>query len=93
MHAVDGTDISYRTDEVPGIMLQLIEAFWPGPLTLIPKRAPHIPTAVAGRQDSIGLHCPSRPAAQTLFSCLKRGQGDIAAPSANKFGWVSPTTA
>lgn len=48
VHVVDGADISYWADEVPGIALQLIEAFWPGPLTLILKRAPHIPAAVAG---------------------------------------------
>ncbi|MEE2977239.1 MAG: L-threonylcarbamoyladenylate synthase [Pseudomonadota bacterium] len=93
VHVVDGADISYWTDEVPGIALQLIEAFWPGPLTLILKRAPHIPAAVAGGQDSIGLRCPSHPVAQALLSRFKRGRGGIAAPSANKFGQVSPTTA
>lgn len=92
VHVVDGADISYWADEVPGIALQLIEAFWPGPLTLILKRAPHIPAAVAG-QDSIGLRCPSHPVAQALLSRFKRGRGGIAAPSANKFGQVSPTTA
>lgn len=93
VHVVDGADISYWTDEVPGIALQLIEAFWPGPLTLILKRASHIPAAVAGGQDSIGLRCPSHPVAQALLSRFKRGRGGIAAPSANKFGQVSPTTA
>ena len=93
VHVVDGADISYWSDDVPGIALQLIEAFWPGPLTLILKRAPHIPAAVAGGQDSIGLRCPSHPVAQALLSRFKRGRGGIAAPSANKFGQVSPTTA
>ncbi len=72
---------------------QLIEAFWPGPLTLILKRAPNVPAAVAGGQDTVGLRCPSHPVAQALLSKFKRGRGGIAAPSANKFGQVSPTTA
>lgn len=54
VHVVDGADISYWADEVPGIALQLIEAFWPGPLTLILKRAPHIPAAVAGGRTASG---------------------------------------
>jgi len=93
VHVVDGADISYWVDEVPEAAHKLIEAFWPGPLTLILKRAAHIPAAVAGGQDSIGLRCPSHPVAQALLSRFKRGRGGIAAPSANKFGQVSPTTA
>ncbi|WP_225721252.1 L-threonylcarbamoyladenylate synthase [Candidatus Vallotiella sp. (ex Adelges kitamiensis)] len=75
---------------------RLIDAFWPGPLTLILKKAIAFTNAVSGDQDSIGLRCPSHPVAQALlraFSDLRRGHGSIAAPSANKFGYVSPTTA
>ena len=93
VHVVDGGDISYWVDDVPPAAQQLIDAFWPGPLTLILKRASHIPAAVAGGQDSIGLRCPSHPVAQALLARFKRGRGGIAAPSANKFGQVSPTTA
>ncbi|GAB7550291.1 L-threonylcarbamoyladenylate synthase [Cupriavidus sp. D39] len=93
VHVVDGGDISYWVDDVPPAAQALIDAFWPGPLTLILKRAAHIPAAVAGGQDSIGLRCPSHPVAQALLSRFKRGRGGIAAPSANKFGQVSPTTA
>jgi len=93
VHVVDGGDVSYWTDEVPDAAQKLIDAFWPGPLTIILKRAAHIPAAVAGGQDSIGLRCPSHPVAQALLSRFKRGRGGIAAPSANKFGQVSPTTA
>jgi len=93
VHVVDGADIGYWVDEVPEAAEKLIEAFWPGPLTLILKRAAHIDAAVAGGQDSIGLRCPSHPVAQALLSRFKRGRGGIAAPSANKFGQVSPTTA
>jgi L-threonylcarbamoyladenylate synthase len=72
---------------------QLMAAFWPGPLTLIVKRAVSIPAAVSGGQDTIGLRCPSHPVAQALLREFKGGKGGIAAPSANKFGHVSPTTA
>lgn len=93
VHVVDGGDVSYWTDDVPEAAQKLIDAFWPGPLTIILKRAAHIPAAVAGGQDSIGLRCPSHPVAQALLARFKRGRGGIAAPSANKFGQVSPTTA
>lgn len=93
VHVVDGGDVSYWTDEVPEAAQKLIDAFWPGPLTIILKRAAHIPAAVAGGQDSLGLRCPSHPVAQALLARFKRGRGGIAAPSANKFGQVSPTTA
>ncbi|WP_066739409.1 L-threonylcarbamoyladenylate synthase [Cupriavidus sp. D384] len=93
VHVVDGGDVSYWTDDVPDAAQKLIDAFWPGPLTIILKRAAHIPAAVAGGQDSIGLRCPSHPVAQALLSRFRRGRGGIAAPSANKFGQVSPTTA
>lgn len=93
VHVVDGADVGYWTDDVPEAAHKLIDAFWPGPLTIILKRAAHIPAAVAGGQDSIGLRCPSHPVAQALLSRFKRGRGGIAAPSANKFGQVSPTTA
>jgi L-threonylcarbamoyladenylate synthase len=72
---------------------RLMAAFWPGPLTLIVKRAASISAAVSGGQDTIGLRCPSHPVAQALMREFKNGKGGIAAPSANKFGHVSPTTA
>ena len=70
-----------------------MDVFWPGPLTLILKRASRIPPDVAGGQDSIGLRCPSHPVAQALLRVFRHGRGGIAAPSANRFGHVSPTTA
>ena len=72
---------------------KLIDTFWPGPLTLVLKRAPHVPPEVAGGQDSIGLRCPSHPVAQALLNAFRRGKGGVAAPSANRFGRVSPTMA
>jgi L-threonylcarbamoyladenylate synthase len=60
---------------------------------MILKRAPGIPDAVSGGQDTIGLRCPSHPVAVALLRAFKGGQGGVAAPSANKFGHVSPTLA
>lgn len=93
VHVAEGADIGYWASAIPGQARRLIDAFWPGPLTLILKRASHIPDAVSGGQDSIGLRCPSHPVAQALLQTFKGGKGGIAAPSANKFGHVSPTTA
>ncbi len=93
VHLAPEADISYWAKNIPAVAHQLIKAFWPGPLTLILKRADHIPDAVSGGQDSIGLRCPSHPVAQTLLRAFKNGKGGVAAPSANKFGHVSPTTA
>jgi L-threonylcarbamoyladenylate synthase len=93
VHVAEGADIEYWASAIPDQARRLIDALWPGPLTLILKRASHIPDVVAGGQDSIGLRCPSHPVAQALLQTFKGGKGGIAAPSANKFGHVSPTTA
>lgn len=93
VHLAPGADVGYWASAVPAQARQLMEAFWPGPLSLILKRAPHIPAAVSGGQDSIGLRCPSHPLAQALLQTFRGGRGGVAAPSANKFGRVSPTTA
>jgi L-threonylcarbamoyladenylate synthase len=93
VHLAPGADIGYWASAIPEEARKLIDAFWPGPLTLILKRAAHIPDAVSGGQDSIGLRCPAHPVAQALLQAFKDGKGGIAAPSANKFGHVSPTTA
>lgn len=93
VHVAAGADLSHWAQAIPLQAHQLIAAFWPGPLTLILKRAAHIPDAVSGGQDSIGLRSPSHPVAQALLQNFKAGRGGIAAPSANRFGHVSPTTA
>jgi len=93
VHVAPEADISYWVQEIPAPAQALIDAFWPGPLTLILKRAEHIPDAVSGGQDSIGIRCPSHPVAQALLRAFKNGKGGVAAPSANKFGHVSPTKA
>jgi len=68
----------------------LAQAFWPGPLTLILPRQAHVPLEVTGGLETVGIRVPGHPAAQALLSAFGSG---IAAPSANRFGGVSPTTA
>jgi len=85
--------LDYWCADIPPEARQLADAFWPGPLTMILKRAPHIPDAVSGGQDTVGIRCPSHPVAIALLQAFKEGKGGVAAPSANKFGHVSPTTA
>src|SRR5690606_14859438 len=88
VHVAPDSDLAYWAESIPVNARALVEAFWPGPLTLILPRANHINAAVSGGQRSIGLRCPSHPVAQALlrrFAQLKGGQGGIAAPSANKF--------
>jgi L-threonylcarbamoyladenylate synthase len=80
--------------EMPPMGWRLAERFWPGPLTLILRRAPGVNTAVTGGQDTIGLRVPSHPVAQALLAAFARvGSGAIAAPSANRFGRLSATRA
>ena len=73
---------------------RLIDAFWPGPVTLIVPRAAGIAHAAAGGQSTIGLRCPAHPVALTLLAqCRQLGVPGVAAPSANLFGRISPTRA
>ena len=76
--------------EVPESARKLATAFWPGPLTLVLKRSEKARDFVTGGQDTVGLRVPSHPVAQEL---LKTFKGGVAAPSANRFGQVSPTMA
>ena len=79
----------------PGPMAErLMARFWPGPLTVIVPRAPGVATAAAGGHPTIGLRCPSHPVAVALLRAASAlGVPGVAAPSANRFGRVSPTTA
>jgi L-threonylcarbamoyladenylate synthase len=72
----------------------LAEAFWPGPLTLVVKRAAEVPLVVTGGQDTVGLRWPAQPTAQALLEAFAAlGSGAVAAPSANRFGGISPSQA
>lgn len=75
---------------VPAAARRLAEKFWPGPLTLILARAAKVGDFVTGAQDTVGLRVPAHPVAQALLHAFG---GGVAAPSANRFGRVSPTTA
>src|SRR5699024_6232880 len=87
VHLAPDANIDYWAVDLTPEARALMQAFWPGPLTLIVSRANHIPATVSGGQATLGLRCPSHPVAQKLlsqFSRLKRnGNGGLAAPSAN----------
>ncbi len=76
--------------DMPDDARALAQAFWPGPLTLIVPRAADVLDAITGGQSSVGLRVPAHPVARALLAAFR---GGIAAPSANRFGHVSPTTA
>ncbi len=78
----------------PPVAQRLVRAFWPGPLTVIVPRNPEVGAAAAGGQDTIGLRCPDHPVArQLLEACARLDDLGVAAPSANRFGRISPTRA
>ena len=94
VHVASVDQVPLFAAQVPDFAQQLMQAFWPGPLTLILPRQSGVAAASAGGQDSIGLRCPSHPVAQALLkACLPLGVPGVSAPSANRFGRVSPTTA
>ena len=121
VHVADAGAVAHYASDVPEFAQQLMQAFWPGPLTLILPRRPGVANAAAGGNPTIGLRCPSHPVAQALLKALMdcrvasllamTGSDELAviasaarqsipltvhglaAPSANQFGRVSPTTA
>jgi L-threonylcarbamoyladenylate synthase len=90
VHVAEPAQVVDYAVNIPPFAERLMKTLWPGPLTVILKRRPGIAAAAAGGQDSIGLRCPSHPVAQALLKACATG---VAAPSANRFGRVSPTTA
>ncbi|MFN4350575.1 MAG: L-threonylcarbamoyladenylate synthase [Hylemonella sp.] len=94
VHVADASGVDHFAREVPAFAHKLMQAFWPGPLTLILPRRPEVGAAAAGGQGSIGLRCPAHPVAHALLLAARAlGVHGVAAPSANQFGRVSPTTA
>jgi L-threonylcarbamoyladenylate synthase len=90
--SMDG--IGYWADEISEYAIALARAFWPGPMTLICKRSPAAKDFVTGGQETVGLRVPDHVVALALLDAAKQiGVQGIAAPSANRFGHVSPTTA
>ncbi len=90
VHLGDIAQINDWAADVPELAITLANAFWPGPMTLILKKAADVSALVSGGQDSIGLRIPAHPLALRVLRAFGSG---LAAPSANRFGHVSPTTA
>ena len=90
VHIYGQAQLADWAQDIPDIAYQLADAFWPGPLTLILKKHNRVSDLLSGGQDSIGLRAPNHPLTQQL---LQHFGGGLAAPSANRFGHVSPTTA
>ncbi len=96
VHVASAQEAAHFAASTPDFAQRLMQAFWPGPLTLILPRRAGVATAAAGAQASIGLRCPAHPVAQALLHALLHQPQPVwglAAPSANQFGRISPTTA
>lgn len=97
VHVTDLAASAAWAGELPPAARQLADRFWPGALTLVVARGPRAHDALTGGQPSVGLRCPAHPWAQALLRALCRESADasrgIAAPSANRFGHISPTRA
>ena len=94
VHVADASLVPLFASEVPAFAQRLMTACWPGPLTLIVKRHAGVADAAAGGHATIALRCPSHSMAQAVLrAALSLGVQGVAAPSANVFGSVSPTTA
>ena len=90
VHLPDIGELAAWAREVPEQARRLAERFWPGPLTLVLPRAEGVEDSVTGGQDTVALRVPANPVAQQLLAAFG---GGIAAPSANRYGRVSPTCA
>ena len=90
VHVAPGTMLNGLVEEIPEAARRLMEAFWPGPLTLLLKRTRAVPDAVTAGRPLVGVRMPAHPVALEL---IRRAGVPVAAPSANRFGHVSPTTA
>ncbi len=94
VHVSEMADISEWADEIPEYAIALARKYWPGPMTLIFKRSSLAQNFITGGQDSVGLRVPDHVVALALLTEFKKlGGKGIAAPSANRFGHVSPTSA
>jgi L-threonylcarbamoyladenylate synthase len=97
VHVRDAAAMAAWSHAPPEAAYRLAQAFWPGPLTLVLPRAPRAHDVLTGGQTSIGLRCPAHPWARALLEAFVELRADpaaaVAAPSANSFGRISPTTA
>ncbi len=97
LHIAHADAASHWARDIPPTARRLMQQFWPGPLTLILWRSARASDQVTGGQDTVGLRCPAGPWAQSLLHSLAVARGDpsvaLAAPSANRYGRISPTRA
>ncbi len=94
VHVAGAEALDAWASEVPAAARTLAAAFWPGPLTMVLKRSSRAGDFVTGGQDTVGLRCPSHPWAHALIAAFAgASHKGVAAPSANSFGRISPTTA
>jgi L-threonylcarbamoyladenylate synthase len=94
VHVASMDGLGDWADDVPGYAISLARDFWPGPMTLVVKRSGLAGDFVTGGQDTVGVRVPDHPVALGLLEAFERAGGKgAAAPSANRFGNVSPTTA
>ena len=94
VHISDQNLVGYWAEEIPDYAIALMRKFWPGPMTLILKRSKNAKDFITGGQEFVGLRIPSNPIALKLLSEFESlGGHGVAAPSANRFGSVSPTSA
>ena len=94
VHVAERADAAHFADAIPAVAERLMDSFWPGPLTVIVRRVPGVATAAAGGHPTIGLRCPAHGVAHALLVAARdAGVPGIAAPSANRFGRISPTSA
>lgn len=92
VHIADESQLTHWAREVPTAAKLLARHFWPGPLTLILPRSSHVSDSITGGQDTVGLRVPDHPVALALLRALGPATA-LAAPSANRYGRISPTTA
>lgn len=90
VHVSDMAMLSRVVRDVPACALALMDRFWPGPLTLLLPRHPDLPSAVTAGRELVGVRMPAHPIAARL---IRQTRLPLAAPSANRFGHISPTTA
>ncbi|MBP6775712.1 MAG: threonylcarbamoyl-AMP synthase [Piscinibacter sp.] len=94
VHVAGADQAAHFASEIPPVAQGLIAAFWPGPLTLIVPRRPGVGDVAASGLATVGLRCPAHPVARALLEAARAlGVPGVAAPSANRFGRISPTTA
>lgn len=90
IHVPDFTAVEHYAENIPDAARSLAERFWPGPLTLVLPRRPVVPDLTSAGLDTVGIRCPNHEMTRQLLTLLPF---PLAAPSANPFGYVSPTTA